>query len=215
MSDDTVNLRFGDYVVQTDEDGVPLILGEGGSGITYLARHAGLGLEIALKKIHDRHVFDPDARASFHAQAQAQAQVAHKHLGFAPITDFGDINGACFYAMEWCNGGTVQDYVKRNGPIALEWLIPLVYRLADALGFAHRSGVIHRDVKPSNVLLNFREGSAQMEVKITDFGLEGEGGAAGQIWTPRYASPEQMRGHPEVDQRTDIFSLGLTAWFLL
>ena len=215
MTDDTVGLRFGDYEVLADENGVPVTLGVGGSGVTFHARHAILGTNIALKKIRDEHVFDREARDRFMAQAREQALVAEEHSGFARISGFGEQSGTCFYAMEWCDGGTLENYVKKFGPIPVESLVPLFYQLADAMAFAHGKGVVHRDFKPSNVLLKFRGGTGQMQAKITDFGLGVDAEATSQIWTARYASPEQMRGAAEIDARTDLFSIGLSLWYLL
>ena len=223
-ADETNALRFGNYEVLTKPDGTPDELGRGGFGRTYRARHIHIHTDHALKVILDRLIYDKTATERFLKEAREQA--ALRHPGIAQITDFGIHDGTLFYVMEFCSGGDLKDYVRKAGALSEAETFSLIRQAAQALGYAHGRNLIHRDIKPSNLMLVFDDdGSPQL--KIIDFGLvkriaqEGveddpsltkENG--GSLWSPAFASPEQIK-EASLDARSDIFSLGMTAWFLL
>jgi|GEM_PF-4197298 len=218
--DDTTSMRFGNYEVLNRPDGKPDELGRGGFGRTYRARHTFLGTEVALKVIIDRLAFDEAAKKRFLKEAQEHARV--NHPGIARITDFGEAEGTFFYAMELCPDGDLKEYVKKRGPLPPAEALRLIRQTAEALHFAHGAGILHRDIKPSNLLLVSSEQELP-QVKLIDFGLvkrivrnpdETADHDAASQWSPAFASPEQIREHA-LDERTDIFSLGMTAWFLI
>ncbi len=217
--DETSALRFGNYEVLSRPDGKPDELGRGGFGRTYRARHAFLGTEVALKVILDRLAFDEAAKKRFLKEAQEHAKLSHP--GIARITDFGEAEGTFFYAMELCRDGDLKEYVKKRGALPPAEALALIRQTAEALQFAHSRGIVHRDIKPSNLLLVMSD-DGPPHVKLIDFGLvrrmareadETADQTASQ-WSPVFASPEQIREHA-LDERTDIFSLGMTAWYLM
>lgn len=218
--DETSSLRFGNYEVLTRPDGKPDELGRGGFGRTYRARHVFLGTEVALKVIIDRLAADEAAKKRFLKEAREHARLTHP--GIARITDFGEAEGTFFYAMELCRDGDLKEYVKKRGALPAEEALDLIRQTAEALHYAHSHGILHRDVKPSNLLLVMENGRPP-QVKLIDFGLvrkisqgadETIDASSASQWSPVFASPEQIRELP-LDERTDIFSLGMTAWFLL
>lgn len=217
---DSAFLRFGNYEVLSRPDGAPDEIGRGGFGRTYRARHSFLGTEVALKVIHDRLTHDEAAKARFLKEAQEHARLGHP--GIARITDFGEMDGTFFYAMELCRDGDLQEFVRKRGRLPPPEALQLIRQTAEALQFAHSCGIVHRDIKPSNILLVF-DASKHPQVKIIDFGLvkrlvrgndEAGENDAPSLWSPAFASPQQIRELP-LDERTDIFSLGMTAWFLM
>jgi len=188
------------------------VLGTGGMGTVYLARDTALDREVAVKVLRPEVAGDPALRDRFVREARAAARVSHPNL--THVYFVGEADGRPYFAMEYCPGTTLEAAIRENGPFPLEKGLDLLEQAARGLAAAHGAGVVHRDVKPSNLMV-LPDG----RVKVTDFGLakslSGDVGAtAGRILgTPTYMSPEQVRGKP-VDARTDIYLLGLTAWFL-
>ncbi len=187
-------------------------LGRGGMATVYLARQESLGREVALKVLTTRHEDDPTAHERFLREARLAASLRHPHI--VPIFDFGLHGDLAYIAMEYESGGTV-------APMAGEKLLPrealkIVRDIAAALGHAHGHGIVHRDIKPDNILR--RDDGAAV---LSDFGiarlvqggpvLTAEGTSVG---TPQYMSPEQLRGD-KVDGRSDLYSLGVVLWQLL
>ncbi len=219
FQDDTTGLRFGSFEVMVRPDGSVYELGRGGFGRTLLARHAALDTEVALKLIDERHALDGAARERFLKEAREQARLAHP--GIARITDCGEVDGQLYYAVELCPGGNTREFVLRTGPLSVPDTFHLLAQAAAALDYSHRRGVVHLDIKPSNLMLVFDEDGVP-EVKLIDFGLVRSVSAdppspeaAGRaLFSAAFASPEQIRSQP-ADGRSDLFSLGLTAWFLL
>ncbi len=219
-SDETSALRFGNYEVLTRQDGTPHELGRGGFGRTFKAKHGFLGTEVALKVIHDRFAYDKAARGRFLKEAQEQARL--NHPGIARITDFGEVEGTFYYAMELCEDGDLKELIKRTGPVAPHEALHLTLQVAEALHYAYAQGMtLHGDIKPGNLLVVF-DARDIPQLKLIDFGLvqraaqhggedESEGPA---MWSPAFASPEQIR-EERLDWRSDFFSLGMTAWFLI
>ncbi len=219
-SKDKAPSRFGSYEVIQLPGGARHELGRGGFGSTYRARHTFLGTEVALKVIADRLIFDEPAKARFLKEAREHARLDHP--GIARITDFGEMGGSLYYVMELCQDGDLKEYVRKKGPLPAVEAMHFILQTAEALRYVHECGILHRDIKPSNLLVVLK-GGGPPKVKITDFGLvksiaheEHPAGEqeAGSSWSPAFASPEQIR-EEALDERTDIFSLGMTAWFLI
>jgi serine/threonine-protein kinase len=190
-------------------------LGRGGMATVYLARQESLGREIALKVLTAGQADDPAAHERFLREARIAASLHHPHI--VPIHDFGLHGGLAYIAMEYESGGTV-------APMTGEKLPPrdalrIVRDIANALDYAHGRGVVHRDIKPDNILRR-DDGAAT----LSDFGiarlLQGAGGVSvltaegTSVGTPQYMSPEQLRGD-KVDGRSDLYSLGVVLWQLL
>lgn len=187
-------------------------LGRGAMGEVHLAHDLELDRLIALKFVHSSHLRNEMATGRFAIEARATARLDHPHV--ATVFDVGhDINGRLFIAMSYYPGQSLRDRMS-NGALPLEDALRIAVQLADALSAAHAAGIVHRDVKPSNVLFD-----ANDAVKLTDFGvaklLEHDTTLPGAIvGTPGYMSPEQARGD-RVDGRSDLWSLGATIFEML
>ena len=219
----TEKVRFGNFEVVNDPEGRPILLGKGTFGRTYQARHCFLDTIVALKIITERYVADATVRQRFLTEARAVAKLSHPHI--ARLYDFGEMDGVLHYAMEYCGGGSLADYVANKGPLPLRQTIEIAQQISGALKCAHTAGFIHRDLKPSNIMLTTPEGPPF--AKLIDFGLvqpsvpgatrsfadDQSADGARFLGTPLFASPEQLREEP-MDVRTDLFSLGMTLWFL-
>ncbi len=188
------------------------VLGTGGMGTVYLAHDTALDREVAVKVLRPEVAGDAALRDRFVREARAAARVSHPNL--THVYFVGEADGRPYFALEDCPGTPLEAAIRDKGPFPLERGLDVLEQAARGLAAAHGAGVVHRDVKPSNLMV-LPDG----RVKVTDFGLakslSGDVGAtAGRILgTPTYMSPEQVRGKP-VDARTDIYLLGLTAWFL-
>jgi serine/threonine protein kinase len=216
-------VQFGNFDIMSDTEGRPLALGKGTFGRTYQACHRYLDTIVALKIINERYATDAGVRQRFLVEARAVARLSHPHI--ARLYDFGEVDGVLHYAMEFCGGGSLADYVAKNGPLGLQQLVEVGQQIAGALKCAHAAGFIHRDLKPSNIMLT--EAKGPLFTKLIDFGLvqpslpESTGSVhedqsadgARFLGTPLFASPEQLKEEP-MDIRTDLFSLGMTLWFL-
>src|SRR6266513_574091 len=219
-------LVFGDFEVARREDGSFWELGRGAFGVTYLAVDNVLRRRVALKVIDV-----PAAARGSHTMRErflreARAAAALRHSNVAAIYQFGaSPNGSrCFYAMELVEGETLETRVRRDGPLNPKLALEIAIQIAGALMAAAAQGLIHRDLKPGNVMLTEdHPNTAELEVKVIDFGLaKAIADAGGEmdlthgefVGTPNFASPEQFESGP-VDVRSDIYSLGATLWFVL
>ena len=190
-------------------------LGEGGMGAVYKARDPLLDRVVALKILNPGIATDLEFLERFKREARASGSLNHPNIVGA--FGAGEIEGHPFLAMEFVDGESLRDRLKRLGRLPEREALSLLKSVAAGLGYAHAQGIIHRDVKPDNVLLG-RDGS----VKLTDLGLAKsieddqrltKTGIA--LGTPHYISPEQARGERNVDRRSDIYSLGATLYVLL
>ena len=200
------------------EDDYELIreLGQGGMAAVYLARRRVTGTLVAIKAIRARYLDDPDALHRFAREARTVAGLDHPNIvRTEAIEEIGD--RAVAIIMEYLEGGTARDRLREYGAFSAEDAESVLRDVANALGYAHRRGIVHRDVKPENVFLDKRTGRAL----LADFGIarriEGDEqitmlGAS--LGTPQYMSPEQIDG-ASVDGRSDIYSLGVLGWELL
>lgn len=185
-------------------------LGEGGMAAVYQAFQPGTERYVALKILPSHYSDDPTFRERFQLEAKTIAKFQHPHI--LPVFDYGEEDGYAYLAMPLVKGGVLTDLI-RKGPLAMGQVRAITSQIADALDYAHGYGVIHRDVKPGNILIGER-GNAL----LTDFGISkivGESvnitGTGQVIGTPAYMSPEQIRGEP-LDGRTDIYSLGIVLY---
>jgi len=197
------------------------LLGKGGMGAVYLARHVVLQRLFAVKVIRESLITDLDIAARFRREARAASRVEHPHI--TSVVDFGYTEeGRPYLVMEHVEGIDLADLLAREGPLPLERALHILAQVADALAAAHASQVIHRDLKPENILLTAHRGQPDF-VKILDFGVAkiiGMGSTDGlsirgvPFCTPEYMSPEQCTGD-DVDHRSDIYSFGILAFELL
>ncbi len=187
-------------------------------GLTYKAFDRNLLSLAVVKVIAPEHMGRPEARQRFLQEAQSMAKI--KHPNVADVFFLGDSPHGVFYAMEFCDGPSVQEFIEENGPLKPADVLILGHQSALALQAVERHNLIHRDIKPSNmILVNDAQGRSQ--IKLIDFGLArdvlrdpnlSQGGFVG---TPTFASPEQLLEQTDLDIRSDIYSLGITLWFML
>jgi len=188
------------------------LLGRGGMGEVYLAEDTELGRKAALKFLPPQYISDPELKARFKREARAAASLNHPNI--ITVYDIGEHQNRAWMAMELVDGQSLRDFMEQVEPEIGETL-ELMMQACEGLGEAHRAGIIHRDIKPGNILLDRRG-----RVKIADFGLARIEGAAPLtkesliMGTPAYMSPEQVRGK-RLDARSDIFSLGVVLYELL
>src|SRR5215211_1013077 len=191
-------------------------LGQGGMAAVYLARRRDSKRLVAIKAVRARYLDDPDALQRFAREARVVADLDHPNIVRTEAIEQID-DRALAIIMEYVAGGTVRDRLREYGALDAERAETVLRDVANALAYAHRRGIVHRDVKPENVFLDQRTGRAL----LSDFGIarriEGDvpitllGAALG---TPQYMSPEQIDGS-QIDGRSDIYSLGVLGWELL
>jgi serine/threonine-protein kinase len=187
-------------------------LGSGGMADVYLAEDQELGRRVALKLLDDRHASDEQFVERFRREAQSAAGLNHPSI--VSIFDRGQAEGTYYIAMEYLDGRTLKELLIRNGPTPPAIAIDYARQILGALAFAHRNGIVHRDIKPHNIIVR-----PDGRLKVTDFGIARSGASqmteAGSIvGTAQYLSPEQARGAP-VDPRSDLYSLGIVLYEML
>src|ERR1039458_1386353 len=190
------------------------LIARGGMAIVYRAQDTLLNRPVALKTLYPELSADPLFVEGFRREAQAAANLSHPHI--VPVFDWGEDNGTYFIVMELVDGTSLADMLRGGRTLTASHSASLMAQVAAALGYAHRNGVVHRDVKPGNILI-----ASDGQVKVTDFGiaqamsvedqLAEEGSVMG---TATYFSPEQAEGAP-VDGRSDIYSLGVVLYEML
>jgi serine/threonine protein kinase len=195
--------RLGPYRIEEP-------LGEGSMGIVFRAVRETDGHEIALKVLRTELSHDGVFRQRFVHEARAAGEVQHRHL--VPIVDAGEIDGRSYLAVEYVRGRTLEAWIAAEGRLAVDAVVRLVSHVGSGLDALHRAGIVHRDVKPSNVMID-EEGSA----KLTDFGLA-KGRAYTVLTKPGtvmgtldYIAPELLRGAP-ASPASDVYALGCLAY---
>jgi serine/threonine-protein kinase len=189
-------------------------LGRGAMGVVYKAEDPNLDRTVALKTIHLEK--DAEGGADYRKRFMLEAKAAGKltHANIVTVHDFGEVEGIAYLAMELLEGTDLRKRVQQ-APIPPIEAVEIAGQVAEGLAFAHHRGIVHRDIKPANIML-LERGPA----KIMDFGLarmrlaDHKTSTGIVLGTPRYMSPEQISGQP-VDQRSDIFSLGIVLWEML
>jgi DNA-binding transcriptional regulator YhcF (GntR family)/predicted Ser/Thr protein kinase len=191
------------------------LLGQGAMGAVYLAREHLLERLVAVKVLKSELVHG-DARERFIREARTAAKLTHPFI--VPLYSFGQADDTLFYIMGYVDGESLEERLRRVGRVKPEETRRLLTELADALDYAHTIGIVHRDIKPDNVLIDRATGKAV----LTDFGIAKVQAGGTQITrtgmivgTPLYMSPEQAAGDREVDGRTDIYSLGVIGYRML
>jgi len=221
-------MRFGVYEIDHREDGRLYELGRGAMGVTYRATDTALHRKVALKIIKtDIAERNADARERFMREARAAAALRHENI--ATVYQFGTRlgTGQYFYAMELIEGETLEERIRRAGPLDARTTIEIAQQVNSALTAAEKHGLVHRDLKPANLMLVSPDGETsnnkKLLVKIIDFGLAKAIHTATDpkslthdrfVGTPAFATPEQFE-HSALDVRSDIYSLGETLWFAL
>jgi tRNA A-37 threonylcarbamoyl transferase component Bud32 len=193
-------------------------IGRGGMGVVYRARDERLQRRVAIKVLPPELAFQQDIRERFTREAQTAARLSHPHI--VPIHSVGEGQGLVYFVMGYVDGESVAARIRRRGRLPVEEVRRIMSETADALSAAHTLHVIHRDIKPDNILLEGTRG----RVMVTDFGiakalsstsgatLTGVGVAIG---TPAFMSPEQAAGERNIDGRSDLYSLGIVTYQML
>lgn len=188
-------------------------LGQGGMATVFKAYHPALDRYVAIKAMHPAFMQDPQFLRRFQREARVVAKLDHPNI--VPVYDFADQAGQPYLVMKFIQGETLKAVLDRGWP-SEERILEIVPSVGSALSYAHEQGVLHRDIKPSNVLLTENGG-----VFLADFGLAriaeaGQSTLSGDqlIGTPHYISPEQARGEQDLDEGTDIYSLGIVLYQL-
>jgi serine/threonine-protein kinase len=192
---------------------VEAVLGEGGMGLVYKARHAVLNKPFAIKVLKPEVSRDQEVMNRFQQEAQSASAIGNHHI--IDISDFGSLpDGSTYFVMEFLDGLSLTQAIEQFRPMPADRVIRVAKQLCDGLGAAHERNIVHRDLKPDNIYL-VKRGQDPDFVKVLDFGIAKVGGSsskltkAGQVFgTPHYMSPEQCAGS-QVDQRTDIYALGV------
>jgi serine/threonine-protein kinase len=199
------------------------VLGSGGMGVVYAATHLELGLPLALKILHPTLTSSPEARARFCIEARACAALSSPHT--LRIYDAGLLGSEeCYIVMERLEGRDLLQLLRAEGPLPVDVAVNYVLQACSGLAEAHAHGIVHRDIKPENLFLAQQRGGAPL-IKIMDFGvarwrrMEARGrritNPNANVGSPCYQSPEQMQSAASVDERSDIWSLGLVLFELL
>lgn len=191
------------------------LLGHGGMGAVYLARDLTLEREVAIKVVHTA-TDSAELYDRFRREARTAAKLSHPNI--VPLHAFGEVEGMPYFVMGYVRGESLAARLRRDGRVPEDDARRILGEIAQALDHAHRLGVIHRDVKPDNVLLDDETGRAL----LTDFGIAKAIGTGetltrlgGVVGTPHYMSPEQASGHAGIDARSDLYSLGVMGYAML
>lgn len=198
--------RYGPYIVEKQ-------IGSGGMGHVFKGYEEALNREVAIKILSPHLAGSPEFVERFRREARAVAAI--DHVGIAGIYSFGEEQGELYFAMQWCSGGSLEDLIRIRQRLDVLTSTEVMVQCARALAAAQAKGIVHRDIKPRNIMFD-EEG----RIKIVDFGLALMSGKGDQthseqfMGTPQFASPEQAKAMP-VDFRSDIYSLGIMFYYML
>lgn len=198
--------QIGDFEIER-------VAGRGAMGIVYRAAQISLGRVVALKVIGESLVGDPAFRTRFEREARAAAALGHPNI--VSVHEAGQVDGVLYIAMQWVDGGDLRQHIAKNGPLPANVAARIVTQIADALDAAHATHVLHRDVKPANILV--LQMAAGLHAYLTDFGItrpfvhlrnaDGLTESGYVVGTPGFLSPEQIEGR-DIDGRADLYALG-------
>src|SRR6202795_869698 len=205
----------GDTLIDSVFDGRYRIirkLGSGGMANVYLAEDQELGRRVAIKILNDRHAGDDQFVERFRREAKNAAGLSHPNI--VSIYDRGEAEGTYYIAIEYLDGRSLKELIVARGPAPIHLAVDYARQILAAFRFAHRHGIVHRDIKPHNVLVD-----GEGRLKVTDFGIARSGASqmtevGSIIGTAQYLSPEQARGAP-VDQTSDLYSAGVVLYEML
>ena len=200
------------------------MIGRGGMGTVWAARHTSLGQRVAVKLISIAHIDSEDALRRFDGEAKAAASILSPNV--VRVHDNGELeDGTPYMVMEFLEGESLHAKISRDGALPVDEVLRIVKHVGKALAVAHSTGIIHRDIKPENVFLATAPGEDEWTAKVLDFGVAKymRGRSADDartitgtiVGTPLFMSPEQVRGLKNVDHRTDVYSLGALTYFML
>jgi len=216
---DRVSAALGDrYRLEMRVDGKPALIGEGGMATVFLAEDVRHDRWVAIK------VLKPDVATAIGAERflreiHIAAQLHHPHI--LGLIDSGQADDLLYYVMPYVSGDTLRERIENEGALPIPDAVRLLREVADALGRAHKAGVVHRDIKPENVLIEEGHalvsdfGVAKALSEATDAIVTGRSTAGFTIGTPAYMAPEQAAGDPTIDHRADIYALGIMAYEML
>ena len=199
--------EFGPYTIES-------VLGQGGMGTVFLARHARLERRVALKVISPAYAHDPGFRARFLRESQLAASLDHPHV--IPIYDADEVDGVLYLAMRYVDGPSLGALIRKSRPLSRGETLRIADQIGGALDAAHAADLVHRDLKPANILLT----DADRHAYLCDFGLakrtstQGVTQAGAFMGTIDYCSPEQIRGE-SLDGRADVYSFGCVLYHCL
>src|SRR5919205_1241837 len=224
-ADGTVLEKSGDELVGqmlNDRYRIEERISEGGMGTVYRATHVLMEKQVAIKVLHPSLAADEKIVARFTREAKAASRLSHPHA--LTVTDFGEADGVVFLVMEYLRGRTLKQVIRAEGPLALARVVEITKQVAGALDAARAEGVVHRDLKSDNIMLEEMTGG-QDWAKVLDFGIAKIQEPVGQdpeltapnliIGTPQYMSPEQCSQAAEIDHRSDIYSFGVIIYEML
>jgi serine/threonine protein kinase len=210
--------RFEHYELVTGEGGKPVELGRGAMGVTYKAFDVDLRCPVTLKVISERYLGDESAQLRFLREARAAARLRHSNV--ASVLHLGRTGSGYFYAMEFVEGETLANLIRRSGRLEVKLALEITSQVAAGLEAVHEQKLVHRDIKPTNIMVRLKD-EGRVTAKIIDLGLakavsESTSGSAistpgAFAGTPAFASPEQFAG-VGVDIRSDLYSLGVVLW---
>ena len=207
---DRVTAAFGDQYLIGEE------VGRGGMAVVYAAEDVRLQRRVALKVLPPDLAFRSDVRERFVREAQTAARLNHPHI--VPIYAVHEKSGVVCFAMALVTGESLAEFIARNARPGFDTVASVLEQVADALAYAHASGVVHRDIKPDNILLDRESGRAM----VTDFGIARAAESGSRltqtgiaVGTPAFMSPEQATGEKDVDGRSDLYSLGVVGYLML
>src|SRR2546423_1145850 len=225
-NDGTALVKTGDTLIgQTlaDKYRIDERISEGGMGTVYRATHILMEKQVAIKVLHPALAADEKIVARFTREAKAASRISHPHA--LSVTDFGeDENGTVFLVMEYLRGRTLKQVIRASGPLRLERAVEIARQVAGALDAAHTEGVVHRDLKSDNIMLEEVGGSNDW-AKVLDFGIAKVQEPVGQdteltapnliIGTPQDMSADQSPQSAEIDRRSDIYSFGIILYEMI
>jgi serine/threonine protein kinase len=214
--DEMFGRRFGGYVIES-------LIGHGGMGKVYLARNSRMAKKVAVKVVVPEHSRTPRIIDRFFQEAKAAAQIDDPNI--VDVLDAGEFdNGRCYLVMPFIEGGSLEDLCVRLDPMPIDIAVTILLQICGGLEAAHRHGIVHRDIKPHNILVGLRQ-DREHYVRIVDFGIAKllDPFLAGQfrtqtkamMGTPGYMAPEQARGERLIDARADIYAVATVAYRML